>query len=328
MAKKEKHRQGSLHGQMRRTVKAHTKNLSNHTRKSYMRACANFEKWRREAGWSSADVRNDPRAAVEAWRDDMLDDGLSVGTIHTYAAGICSALQIPMDKITRSGNSSDKRKSLGLSRRSQRAMEDPKNADIVRFQRMVGGRRAALQRLTGSDFVEAGGECFVRFIGDKGGKDQLQKILPEDEENVRAFFESVGPDEQLFPEPFHRDLDLHRLRAEHARRVYAYYEQVCSTAEGRAKVREQLWRRYTDPQLGCKAYRLAKQQGDAEAMRALRIRFAAEMADGPYHLRGANRRVALERGLPTSYDRLSILAASVFALSHWRTDVAISAYLL
>lgn len=326
--RKRSNRQGSLHSQMRRTVKEHTKAMSNHTRKSYMCALGSFDAWRREAGWSNADVRQAPRAAVEAWRDYMLEEGYSVGTIHTYASGICSALQIPMDKIVRSGNARDKTKSLGLSHRSQLAMEDPKNADIIRFQRMVGGRRSALQRLVGSDLVERDGSLYVRFWKDKGGKNQLQHILPEDEEAIRAYFEAVGPHDFLFPEPFDRDLDLHRLRAEHARRVYAHYEQVCATEEGRKKLRHQLWQRYTDPVYGCKAYLEAQKAGNREAMRALRIRFAAEMTDEPYYLRGANRWVAQERGLPTVYNRLAILACSVFALSHWRTDIAVKSYLL
>lgn len=323
-----KPRQGSLHSQMRRAVKEHTKDRSNHTRKSYIQACACFDRWRRENGYSNADIRRHPRDAVEAWRDHMLDEGYSVGTIHTYASGICCGLQIPMDGIIRSGNAMDKTKSLGLSRRSQLAMADPKNAEIIRFQRMVGGRRTALQRLTGSDLVERDGGLYIRFLRDKGGKNQLQYILPEDAEQVRAYFESVGPEERLFPEPFHRDLDLHLLRAEHARRVYAHFARLCSTEEGRAELRRRLWQRYTDPVYGCKAYLEAQRTGNQEAMRALRIRYAAEMADGPYYLRGPNRRVARERGLPIVYDRLAILSCSVFALSHWRTDIAVKSYLL
>lgn len=327
--KAKKHHQGSLHSEMRRTVREHTKNMSNHTRKSYLRACANFDRWRRESGWSNQDVRDNPRAAVEAWRDYMLEEGYSVGTIHTYGAGICTALSISMENLIRSGNASDKRKSLGLSRRSQLAMENPDNADIIRFQHMVGGRRSALQQLRSDDYcIDQNGRFFVIFRRDKGGKKQLQLILPEQAEAVKLFFDSVQPGELLFPEPFSRDLDLHQLRAQRAREVYQYFLKVCSTEEGRAEVREQLWQRYTDPEIGCKAYLMAKRQGDAEAMRALRIRFAAEMKDGEYHLRGANRRVALERGLPTTYDRLSILATSVFSLSHWRTDIAVKSYLL
>lgn len=326
--RKRSNRQGSLHSQMRRTIKSHTKSMSNHTRKSYVSACNRFDRWRREMGLSNADIRNAPREMVERWRDHLLEDGYSVGTVHTYVAGACVALDIPMDGIARSGSAKDKRKSLGLSHRSQLAMEDPNNADIIRFQRMVGGRRSALQRLVGSDLVERDGSLYVRFWKDKGGKHQLQYILPEDEEAVRAYFEAVGPHDFLFPEPFDRDLDLHRLRAEHARRVYAHYEQVCATEEGRKQLRHELWQRYTDPVYGCKAYLEAQKAGNKEAMRALRIRFAAEMTDEPYYLRGANRWVAQERGLPTVYNRLAILACSVFALSHWRADIAVKSYLL
>ena len=58
-------------------------------------------------------------------------------------------------------------------------MERPENVDIVAFQRMVGGRRSALQQLTGSDFVkDESGQWCVRFTRDKGGKSQLQRGRP------------------------------------------------------------------------------------------------------------------------------------------------------
>ena len=320
---------GSLGGEMRMRVKAHTKDKSNHTRSSYLCACAAFDNWRKEVGLSNSAVRKDPQAAVEQWRDHLLCSGYTQASTHTYLAGACCGLGIPMDGITRHGTAADKRKSLGLSERSQQARQRPENAEIVRFQAMVGGRRNALQRLTGNDFVnDESGEPCVRFIRDKGGKTQLQRILPEHQEKVKAFFDAVGHDELLFPEKIDRHLDLHAIRAEHAREAYRFYQQECSTEEGREKMRRQLWARYTDPEIGCKAYLLAKERGEKGKMRTLRARFAREMSDGTYYLQKANRKVALQRGLPVSYDRLAILATSVFCLSHWRASVAVKHYLL
>ena len=54
----------------------------------------------------------------------------------------------------------------------------------------------------------------------------------------------------------------------------------------------------------------------------------APLVQGTYWIRGANRRKAQENGLAVGYDRLAVMAVSVFHLSHWRCDVTIDHYLL
>ena len=183
-------------------------------------------------------------------------------------------------------------------------------------------------RLRGSDLVtDESNQLVIRFIKDKGAKTQLQRILPEHQKVVRAYFAHVKPDELLFP-TISKDLDLHYLRALCAKDAYYYYETLCSTPEGRAEMRRQLWARYMDPEVGCKAYRLAKERGDKKQMERHLYLFSQELADGRYHLRGANRRVAIERGLPTSFDRLSLACVSLLHLSHFRNEVTVKHYML
>ena len=319
---------GSLGGEMRMRINEHCKNKSNKTRRNYLKACASFDKWRKAAGLSNSVVRTDRSGAVEKWRDALIADGYAVSTVHTYIAGIACGLGIDMTGLAHSGTSEDKRKSLGRSERSRAALEKEINADVVRFQRMVGGRRSALMRLRGRDLtLDENFRLCVVFYGDKGGKTHKQRILPEHQDAVRAYFERVAPDERLFP-TISKDLDLHYLRAECAKDAYGYYEQICSTPEGRAEMRRQLWARYTDPEVGCKAYRLAKERGDKKQMERHLYLFSQELADGRYYLRGANRRVAIERGLPTSLDRLSLACVSLFHLSHFRNEVTVKHYML
>ena len=47
-----------------------------------------------------------------------------------------------------------------------------------------------------------------------------------------------------------------------------------------------------------------------------------------YILHGNNRKLAKKHGLPVAYDRLALLAVSIFHLSHWRHDVTVANYLL
>ena len=321
-------KKGSLGGEMRMRINEHCINKSNKTRRNYLKSCASFDKWRKDAGLSNRVVRSDPRRAVEKWRDALREKGYADSTIHTYVAGVACGLHIDMTGITHHGTSETKTKSLGLSERSKAALLKERNADIVKFQRMVGGRRAALGKLTGSDMVidESGYEV-VKFTNDKGGKTQLQRIAPEHINEVRHYFDRVGPTERLFPY-IDKDLDLHGLRAARARSEYLRYEKICATPEGQAQMRHELWARYKDPNVGCAAYLKAKERGDKQKMRRMEYLFSQEMAPGKYHMRGANRRVAISRGLPTALDRLSLICTSVFALSHWRSDVTLKHYIL
>ena len=193
---------------------------------------------------------------------------------------------------------------------------------------MVGGRRGALLRLRGRDFVyDESGEPCVLFIRDKGGKTQLQRIAPENVEAVRAYFDAVGPDERLCPK-IDSHLDIQCIRAEHARREYSRYLEICSTPEGRQLMKNQLLARYTDHEIGCKAFRLALERGDIVRVNRLKEKFEKGMRDGTYRLIGINRAVALKRGRPIEYDRLALMCVSFFALSHWRNGVTVKDYLV
>ena len=320
---------GSLGGEMRMRVKEHCKNLSNHTKSNYIHAVKTFDAWRKTVGLSNKYVRENPRESVMQWVAYLNQSGMAQSTQHTMCAGCCIGLGISSAKICRHGNAMQKTKSLGNSQRAQVAREKESNQDIVRFQMMVGGRRAALGRLTGKDFgLDSSGNACVIFRRDKGGKDHYQVLAEGDVAAVKAYFDRCGPDERLFPQIDH-DLDLHGLRAEHSRQMYQYYHSgLCSTPQRREQLRQQLWARYTDPEIGCKAWLIAKERNDKARMRKLEYRFKQQMADGTYYLRGANRQAAIQRGRPVEYDRLALLAVSVFSLSHWRLDVVSKFYII
>ena len=268
---------GSLGGEMRMRVKSHCKNQSNHTRSNYIHACKAFDDWRKSAGLSNKHVREYPRESVVQWAEYLSATGMAISTIHTMVAGVCCGLGIPSNGIARHGTAMDKTKSLGRSERAQAAREKASNREIVCFQTMVGGRRAALGRLTGNDFGydRAGNPCVI-FRRDKGGKDQYQVIIENDIVAVKEFFDRCKPNERLFPHIDH-DLDLHGIRAEHARRMYQYFEKMARTPAGREQLRHQLWARYTDPEIGCKAWLLAQEKGDKSKLRKLEYRFRKQM---------------------------------------------------
>ncbi len=89
---------------------------------------------------------------------------------------------------------------------------------LVTFQKAVGIRRAELARLTATDLTtdESGYLCVYVAKG-KGGKRQLQRLLPEDEGTVIEIFQNADPEQKLFSkEEMQNKIDLHGLRREHA----------------------------------------------------------------------------------------------------------------
>ena len=176
------------------------------------------------------------------------------------------------------------------------------------FASTVGIRRAEYTRLRGDDLVydESGYPC-VRVKRGKGGKFQLQRILPGDEMLARSYFD--GSDTLLFTRAeMSNKIDLHHLRAVQAQRAYRYYAgRLHEEPAYRAQLEQEIklrWQLYN---------KRSWKQHEFE---------------GTYRLRGANKQLARKLGRSTEYDRLAVMATSVFHLSHWRCDVTVSNYLL
>ena len=172
----------------------------------------------------------------------------------------------------------------------------------------MGIRRAEYKHLRGDDLVvdESGYPC-VRVRRGKGGKYQEQRIAQEDEHFVRSFFD--GSKNKVFSqEEMKNKLDLHHLRAMRAQRAYKdYLARLETDSDYRAQLTEEVRRRWV---------RLCSKKWDPKRV------------EGNYCIRGNSRRLALAHGLPIKYDRLAVMAVSVFHLSHWRCDVTVANYLL
>lgn len=187
--------------------------------------------------------------------------------------------------------------------------------------------------------IDESGYYCVRFIRDKGGKTQLQRIAPADFDEIRSYFSGKKAEERIFPEKIDRNLDLHAIRAEHARAKYERYAEICSTPAGREQMRKELWARFRDPVVGNAAWLTAKEvmtnaQTEQARRKALQQiakkerQFERELKDGLYILRGKNRETTILHSRPTEYDRLALCCVSVFALSHWRNEVTVKHYLI
>ena len=248
----------------------------------------------------------------------LKEKGVTASTLHTYLASICVYHGVSMrayDKPRR--YTSEYRRGRidnGKQRRNDNTLDNPKYKRLVEFQKCVGLRRNEIRKLKGSDFVfdESGNPCILVRKG-KGGKRQLQRLLPCDVEFIKSYFD--GSENPVFTtEEMTNKLPLHYLRAKFAQRCYTYFLELAENTETRAKLEEEVrdrWNKYNINQKTGKPKHLPKR-----------------LIEGYYFLRGKPRQFAIENGMPIKYNRLAILSTSLFALSHYRNDVTLASYLL
>ena len=247
---------------------------------------------------------------LQDYADWLIAYGKSPNTIHTYLAGVCRWFEIPLDSINKPkrvvANNTRSRGIKALDSRSDAQREA--SPQLYDFALAVGIRRNEYKRLRKNDFVydESGYPC-VRVKQGKGGKYQEQRIAPEDLDFVDCFFDG-SKDKVFSEEEMKNKLDLHHLRALRAQRAYNdYLTRLETDPDYRAQLTEEVYRRWK---------------------RLCSKRWNPKQVKGSYYIRGNSRRLALANGLPVKYDRLAVMAVSVFYLSHWRCDVTVANYLL
>lgn len=309
---------------MRQAVNQMERGESNNTTaKNVQSQVGKFCAWQAQnrAKWSRGDIlqnKDKARECLQAYSDHLQAKGYSAATVHTYLAGPCKGLGVRMGDIskpTRSGASITRSRG---GRNERGAREAAKNERLHDFQRAVGIRRAELAQLRGRDLVTDGrGQMCVHVAQGKGGKEQYQVILPQYQAYVRQVMTERGPDERVFTRrEMDNDMDLHGLRRELAQEAYDYYADRIQHEPGYAdRLRDDLRARWDE----CH---------DREP--SIQFARALEPDAAPIHLRPSqgNYQAAQEHGRPTEFDRLAVLAVSVYNLSHWRTDVTVSNYLV
>ena len=293
---------------MQTGISSSGKHTSDKSWKSYMDASIKFGQWCKQQ--YRCRHFEDCKIHIQDYSDWLVEQGKSPSTIHTYLAGVCRVFEVPLTDVEKP------KRIVSENTRSRGAKNVDNRSDATRgvsprlydFAAAVGIRRAEYVRLRGDDLVcdESGYLC-VRVRRGKGGKFQLQHILPGDEMFVKSYFDGLeGP---VFTKAeLTNKIDLHHLRAVQAQRAYKYYSELLRrNPEYRVQLEAEIkarWQLYN------------------------KRRWKQHEFEGVYKLRGSNRELAQRLGRPTEYDRLAVLAVSVYHLSHWRCDVTISNYLL
>ena len=260
---------------------------------------------------------NSPRACrkhIQDYADYLEATGKSANTIHDYINGICRVFEVSLLDINRP-------KRVTAANKNNRRAAGPKPVDfrsdakaersprLYAFATLVGIRRHEYLGLHQNDFDydESGWPCVIVRKG-KNGKEQYQRVPLDCVEEIQKYF--GGSENYVFSyDELNNKINLHRLRGDCARRWYSEYAHRIETEPGYAiALREQLHRRFARCEV------LSK--------------WSSHEVEGFYRIRGENRKLAEALGLSTDYYRLAVMAVSVFHLSHWRNNVAVSNYLL
>lgn len=306
---------------------------NNKTSESYKKSVRRFVKWAKENGYRkleqiTKDVIQDYEKSLE-----QHPKRYQPATIHTFLAPVCDAVEVPMEQIekprrsagniTRGRDRDAEGNKLEKNWQGREQENDPKYARLVQAQRAIGVRRAELGKLVGADLILVGVDWYVRVKRGKGGKAQLQFILPDDEETVFQIFEGVAPDQRVFSEEeMNNKINLHGLRAQHAQDCYYYYVSMLTRDPSAAeRLREELLGRWDEGHEKLK-------NSNYKTWAYQRKQFVADMDDRPYLLRGENLRKAQALGVPDRYNRLALMCVSVMHLSHWRLDVTVINYIV
>lgn len=292
------------------------------TKKTYKTSIKRFCTWTKEQNYTREEVLDNPQPYLQQYADNLKARGLSAATIHTYIAAPCKGLNVPMQHISKPDRAvgAITRSRGGKNPRGRKDSEKPEYARLVAFQEAVGLRRAELAHLQGKDLQKRDGVLYVHVQSGKGGKEQLQRILPRDAGIVAETFKGIAQNERVFTsEEMHNRIDLHGMRAAHARECYDYYlTRIKQEPDYRSQLQEDL-----------KDYFKAHHDPDGKLDLAAYNRFCMDMSrnQGIYQMRGAARELAEEMERPTIYDRVGLMAVSAYHLAHWRLDVTITNYL-
>ena len=306
---------------------------NNRTSKSYRKNVKKFVAWAKENGYRKPEQLT--KDVIQKYEKALEQDPkcYKPSTIHTFLAPVCDALEVPMEQIwkprrtagtiSRGRDRDAEGNKIEKNRQGREQEKDPKYARLVKGQRAIGIRRAELKKLEGADLINEEEDWYVRVKRGKGGKAQMQFILPDDVPTVCRIFEDIAPDQKVFSEnEMNNKINLHGLRAQHAQDCYFYYVTMIERdPSAAAKLRAKLLSRWDEGNERLK-------NSNFEKWKKQRERFVAEMDDRPYLLRGENLRKAQALGVPDRYNRLALMCVSVMHLSHWRLDVTVINYLV
>lgn len=304
--------------------------VTGHTADVYKHDIKAFAVFARENGCKTADQLSsmNKKDLIQSYTDKLVHEGKSPSTVHRYIAPVCKGLEVNMKEITKPKRTVDRiSRSRAADQNLQGKIEQQEKrfARLVDFQSVTGLRRAELAKLTTSDLIyNQNGTVSVHVTSGKGGKEQYQRILPQNTELVIKTFETATGDRVFTRDEMKNKIDLHGLRGKNAQAAYKYYcEQMKAKPELRNSYAHELQSYFE--KMNTRLYETKPREYNARLKAFKRDMYQSQ---GIYKIRGKSVDIAREKGLPIEYDRIALMMTSVFHLSHWRNDVTVINYML
>lgn len=297
---------------------------NNNTIKAYKRNIEDFCDWSKKIlGITKSQVLDNPITVVQAY-SDMLYKQYPATTAHKYLSPICKGLGIHLQDINKPKRTARLIKGRDVTKNLQgkKELESDKSPRLVKFQTAVGIRRKELAKLSPEDVIQtSNGDVYIHVLKGKGGKEQYQYVLPADRDIVISIAaSSLLPDRIFTRSEMTNKIDLHSIRAAHAKDAYKYYANKIAV-DPRYKVE-------CIKKLVSYFEYMNDKSNPKYAGHFARFKKDISCDNYKYRVRGENARIAREKNLPLVYDRVALTMVSVFFLSHWRNDVTIKNYMI
>lgn len=299
------------------------------SRRTYRRGAEGFARFLREKGITrlSRLPKGQGMALLQEYANSLESSGKRPSTVHSYLAGAAHALGRvqgckynlrDIEKPRRSGSIQGRDPMRNHQGKEERVKAE--YSRLVAFAECVGVRRNEYRHIDGRSYRpdESGYMCV--WVRGKGGKIQAQRILPCAVPVVNAAMSGVCGKECLFHKSEMKNkIDLHSFRRQVARKAYDHYLYRLNTDPGyREQLQRELLARFDA------MHPHDRPRADAKA----RAVFVRNITQRDYICRGANARRLRDQHRSIAFDRLAIMAVSVFHLSHWRLDVTVNNYLV
>ena len=324
--------------------------LTNHvTLRAYKKHICEFSDWAKGLGirriHEIAQQGYTPVSLVQKYTDELVARGLKPTTVHTYVAPICKGFGIGMEQISKPRRLSKdivKNTKQHQNAAGEKQMNDLRNARLVRFAEIVTVRGSALVRLTIDSLKKDENGDYIIAVRDKGGKESIQLLMPEEVDFVRKTLSEdrdgkpLKKGERPFSNKDRKQMPLGKFRIERAQRIEAAFERKFNAwRDMPSKTRK-------DRNARAKAQKAAQMEKEKWVVKIMGKYAAAHPKKSPQaiekyrkqllnpsriSLRGGNRERAKALGRPTDYDRVAVKIASVYALSHWEDESTIRNYL-
>ena len=169
------------------------------TENQYKKHALKYAEWAKSIyGCKTLD---DCRAHIQDYADFLVAIGKTPSTTHTYLAGICRVLDVPLEDI----NKPIRIVAENTRSRGTKAVDIRKDAGreasprLYDFAQIVGIRRNEYLHLGPDDLTwdDFGNPCVLVRKG-KGGKRQLQRILPDELPAIQEVFQHPADERQAF----------------------------------------------------------------------------------------------------------------------------------